>query len=113
MLTPVYLIRDRMVGQIPSTINELGLRVTLANIHPETNTFTLGVNTTQKDYIVFNVMEKPGINILWIGTIIMTIGFGMAVYRRYLDVRDGQEGDRPPKGGGRQKAKPNKKSLAA
>ncbi len=111
MLTPTYIIRDRMVGQIPSTANEIGLRVTLLNISPETNSFTLGVNTTQKDYIVFSAIEKPGINILWAGTIIMVIGFGIAAYRRYKDVKgDGEENN---KNDDKKRLKPRKNPVVA
>lgn len=109
-LNPIYLIRDRMVGRIPFTLNELGLRVSLLNINPEKNSFTLGVNTTQKDYIVLKAIEKPWINILWIGTLLLTFGFGIAMYRRYSDyVKQRKEESKADQ----DKRKPSKKKQSA
>lgn len=82
-LEPIFIIRGNQVGRIPSVDNELGVKVELENILPETNTFSFKVNRYQKDYVVLKAIVKPQINILWIGTIIMLIGFTVAIYRRY------------------------------
>lgn len=84
---PVFLIRDKMVGRIPDEISDLGIRVTLMNIHPESNEFSLGINTRQKDWVVIKAMEKPYINVLWIGTLILMIGFGVAASRRIKEFK--------------------------
>ena len=86
---PIFLIKDKaQVGRLPSEITDLGIKITLLNIHPETNEFTLGLNTRQKDWVVIKAMEKPYINILWIGTGILMIGFTMAVIRRFREFRN-------------------------
>jgi cytochrome c-type biogenesis protein CcmF len=82
-LEPIFIIRGNQVGRIPSVDNELGVKVELENILPETNKFSFKVNRYQKDYVVLKAIVKPQINILWIGTIIMLIGFTVAIYRRY------------------------------
>ncbi|MCC9137105.1 cytochrome c biogenesis protein CcsA [Pontibacter silvestris] len=79
---PVLMIKDQMMGRFPETIEDLGLRITFLNIDTENNRFKIGVNSTQKDWIILKAMEKPFVNILWIGTIIMSIGFVMAIIRR-------------------------------
>lgn len=79
---PVFLIKDKMVGRIPDEINELGLRIALLSIHPETNDFTLGVSSRQKDWVVLKAVEKPLINVLWMGTLILMTGFTVALVRR-------------------------------
>lgn len=84
---PVFLIRDKMVGRIPDEVSDLGLRVTLMNIHPETNEFSLGINTRQKDWVVIKAMEKPYINVLWIGTLVLMVGFGIAMSRRIREFK--------------------------
>jgi cytochrome c-type biogenesis protein CcmF len=83
---PIFLIKDRaQVGRLSSEINDLGVRITLLNIHPETNEFSLGLNTRQKDWVIIKAMEKPMINILWLGTGVLMIGFSIAMVRRFRE----------------------------
>lgn len=82
-LEPIFIIRDNQVGKIAAIDNELGVKVELENIKPETNTFSFKVNRYQKDYVVLKAILMPQINILWAGTILMLIGFCVAIYRRY------------------------------
>ncbi|HYF69250.1 MAG TPA: cytochrome c biogenesis protein CcsA [Ohtaekwangia sp.] len=82
---PVFIIRNRMVGRIPAEIRDLGIQFTLFNIHPETDEFTVVVNTRQKDWIVIRALEKPFINILWLGTVVVMAGFSMAMVRRFRE----------------------------
>lgn len=83
---PIFLIRDRsQVGRLPSEINDLGVNLTLLNIHPETGEFSLGINTRQKDFVIIKAMEKPYINILWLGTGVLMIGMTMAMIRRFKE----------------------------
>lgn len=83
---PIFLIRDRtQVGRLPSEVNDLGIRITLINIHPDSNEFTLGLNTRQKDWVIIKAMEKPLINILWLGTGVLMVGFSIALVRRFKE----------------------------
>jgi len=83
MLNPTFIIRDNQVGKLPVEDLELGLKVSLENILPEKNKFVFKVNSYQKDYVVMKAIVKPYINVLWIGTIIMLIGFSVAIFRRF------------------------------
>jgi cytochrome c-type biogenesis protein CcmF len=82
---PIFIIRNRMIGRIPDEVRDLAIQFTLLNIHPETNEFSIGINTRQKDYIVLKALEKPLINVLWIGTVMLMAGFGIAIVRRYRE----------------------------
>ncbi len=84
---PIYvvLMEDHMVGQIPEVVEDLGIKITFLSIDPASGTFTFGVNTTQKDYIILKAIEKPAINILWLGTLLLIIGFIIAIVRRYSE----------------------------
>ena len=82
---PIFLIRNRMVGRIPDEIGDLGVQLTLMNIHPESNQFSVGVSTRQKDYVILKAMEKPLINVLWLGTLMLMVGFTMAMVRRFRE----------------------------
>ncbi len=82
-LSPIFLIRGNQVGKVPSIDHDLGIKVEIDNIIPEENKFVFKFNTYQKDYVVMKASVKPMINVLWLGTIIMLIGFTVAIYRRY------------------------------
>ncbi len=82
-LEPTFIIRNNQVGKLPVIDTELGLKISLENILPEQNKFVFKVNQYQKDYVVMKAIVKPYINVLWLGTIIMLIGFTVAIYRRF------------------------------
>ena len=83
---PMFLIRNRSeVGRIPFEVGELGVKITLLNIHPDSAEFTLGLSGRQKDWVIIKAMEKPYINVLWLGTGLLMIGFTMAMIRRFRE----------------------------
>lgn len=83
---PVFLIRQKKdVARIDSEIGELGVKITLLNINPATEEFTLGLSGRQKDWVIIKAMEKPYINILWLGTAILMVGFSVAMTRRFRE----------------------------
>jgi cytochrome c-type biogenesis protein CcmF len=84
---PVFMIQNRMIGRIPFEVSDLGVQLTLLNIHPETGDFSIGYATRQKDWIVLRALEKPFINVLWIGTVVLMAGFGIAMARRIREFR--------------------------
>ncbi|MEB2779419.1 cytochrome c biogenesis protein CcsA [Algoriphagus sp. C2-6-M1] len=83
LLQPTFIIRNNQVGKLPVIDNELGIKISLENILPEENKFVFKVNQYQKDYVVMKAIVKPYINVLWIGTIIMLVGFTVAIFRRF------------------------------
>ncbi len=85
ILSPTFIIKDRLVGRRAETSDELGVRIQLNEINPQTGKFTFAVNTTQRDYIVMKALEKPLINLLWIGSLIVVLGFLIATIRRYRE----------------------------
>lgn len=82
---PIFLIRNKMAGLLPDEVNDLGLKFSLKNIHPETNEFSISVSTRQKDWVVLKAIEKPFINVLWLGTLVLMGGFAIALVRRYRE----------------------------
>ena len=89
ILSPAFIIKDRLVGRRAETSDELGIRIQLNEINPQTGKFTFAVNRTQRDYIVMKAFEKPLINILWIGTLVVALGFLISTVQRYRQVRVG------------------------
>jgi cytochrome c-type biogenesis protein CcmF len=81
----VILAEQNASGAIPEMNEELGVKISLDKLEPETKKFTFSVQTCQKDYIIIKAIEKPGINILWIGTLLVVLGLIMAMFRRYKE----------------------------
>jgi cytochrome c-type biogenesis protein CcmF len=86
-LEPIYLIRDNFAARIPAENDALGIRLTVLKIIPENDSVILGINTSQKNYIILKAIEKPYINLLWIGTIILMTGFALATIRRVKELK--------------------------
>ncbi|MEM7550356.1 MAG: cytochrome c biogenesis protein CcsA [Bacteroidota bacterium] len=83
-IKPVYIIRDNLVGRIADQSRNIGLKIVLKKILPEEDSFIIETQTTQKDFIIMKAIEKPLINILWLGTLLMVVGFVIAIRRRFL-----------------------------
>jgi len=82
-IKPVFVIRNRQVGILPDVNEDAGVRIALTEIKPESQEFTLVTETFKPDWIILKALEKPGINVLWIGVLVMTTGFGLSVRRRF------------------------------
>ena len=83
---PVFVIRNQeYVGRIDDQVNDLAFRVSIQNIIPQENAVILAYQTTQKDWIIMEAVKKPWINLLWLGTFMLVIGFVVAIRRRYLE----------------------------
>ena len=88
---PVYTIDNKRVpGMIPAEVPELGLTFAFVNVEPQKGSLTIQVQEQKNagnDYVVLKAIEKPFINILWLGTFILSFGFGMAIVRRAKEKR--------------------------
>jgi len=76
------LIHNGQGFSIPSFIEDIGVKLNLLNINPQTGIFDIQYSSKQIDYVILKAEEKPLINILWIGTILMVIGFVIAFFLR-------------------------------
>jgi cytochrome c-type biogenesis protein CcmF len=85
---PILIIGTQSRGGIiPGIIPELGLKISLLNIHPESDEMTISISTRQKDWVVIKALEKPFVNVLWIGTLVLMAGFSIAMVRRFRDFK--------------------------
>lgn len=83
---PIFLIRNQeFVGRIDDQVHDLAFKISIQNILPQENAVILSYQTTQKDWIIMEAVKKPWINLLWLGTILLVIGFIVAIRRRYLE----------------------------
>jgi cytochrome c-type biogenesis protein CcmF len=83
MIYPVYAIKDGQVWAKPVVSPELGIRAQLIQIDPATGKFTFSIARGDKEYIVLKAIEKPHINLLWLGTGLLVIGISLAGVRRF------------------------------
>ena len=88
---PVYLIQqDRSVEFIQNTITDWGITISFTGMNVDSGSIVLGiqgVSITPEDWLVVQAYEKPFISLVWIGFIILTIGFFLSIYRRAVDQR--------------------------
>lgn len=83
---PIFVIdAQNKPGMVPATINELHLDFAFVSVDPSKGTVKIQVQelaNPDADWIVFKAIKKPYINLLWLGTLILTAGFLISIYRR-------------------------------
>ncbi len=76
---PVIVYRyDQPVGSKGFEIPELNTKLDIATVQGQ----RIGLNVYQREFVIMQAIVFPGINILWIGCILMALGSGMAVWQR-------------------------------
>lgn len=81
---PTYYIRDKQEGIVEDTAKKFNLYVRIAQILPEENAAKIEWKqpSAMNDYIIMKAILFPYINVLWIGTLIMILGFAISLYKR-------------------------------
>jgi len=98
---PVYLIRGNQPFSLQDELPVIGLHTRFENIDPKTGVITVGIaqateaqqklpleiaeNASRSDYIVLEAIVFPGINFVWLGSIMMLIGLAISFWRRTLE----------------------------
>lgn len=88
MVEPTFLLKDGHAYDFNKNVDEQGLKFRFSNILPDKDKLEVMVYQKplpEKKWIVFKAIKFPYINFFWIGTIVMTIGFCIAIYRRVKD----------------------------
>ena len=83
-LKPIYFIRDQYAYQVTDTAKSMDLFVRLENIIPDTKSVEIKVKQPdpKDDYIVMKALIFPYINLVWLGVIIMSLGFLLSMTNR-------------------------------
>ncbi len=95
---PIYFIRNGIPYNIKDEIKELGMHFKIGNVDPQAETITIFVAKTEpreerltmmvaedvpsSEYIVLEAIVFPGINLFWLGSIMMLLGTLIAMFRR-------------------------------
>lgn len=96
---PVYLIRNSQPFSLKDEAPSLGLHFRFENIDPKAGVLTIGVartpenqpgipieiaeNAARSDYIVLEAIIFPGINLVWLGSIMMLLGLVIGLWNRF------------------------------
>jgi len=80
---PIYFIHNNEVQPVTDEIKDLGLIFRMSRIIPDENKMEIDLAETkpQPDYIVLKAIIFPGINLVWLGTIITISGFLLSIFR--------------------------------
>jgi cytochrome c-type biogenesis protein CcmF len=88
---PLYIVDpDRSVRFEPARIDDWDVGFTFIGMNVDTGAVQLevdGVASAPENWLVVQAYEKPLINLVWIGIIILSLGFLMAMYRRAGDLK--------------------------
>ena len=90
-LKPIYLVmKDNSQQYVENRVADWDLRMafTQMDVNSGKATFAVeGVDVMPDDWVVVQAYAKPMISLLWIGIIVMTFGFVVAIIRRVGDIR--------------------------
>jgi len=84
---PIYVLRDSAYENIiPDTLSQLGLFIRFDKILPEQRKIELSIRQSgeQNDWVVLKAYVFHYISLLWLGTILMIIGFAMSIYKKIV-----------------------------
>lgn len=82
---PLFVIRGNSSLTIPAELESPEIRFSFYKIDPARETFHIRIHekeSTGDDFIILKAIVFPGINILWIGCILLVLGTGIAVWSR-------------------------------
>ncbi len=98
ILQPLYIIREGRPFVVKDSDNRTGAHVLFESINPATESFALRVaeapatqnivpleistKSYRTDYIVLETIVFPGINLVWLGSIMMMVGLTVGVFQR-------------------------------
>jgi cytochrome c-type biogenesis protein CcmF len=88
-LAPVFVIRDKSPGMISDLSREAGVEVAFIGVDPARNImqFQARFQDPDQDFVVIKAISKPFINLLWLGTFVLTAGFLISIFRRVQEMR--------------------------
>lgn len=82
---PVFVIKNYNAFSKEANVEPLGLKFSFGKIDPSTGKIELQVSekkSNKREFIIMKAIIFPGINILWIGCILMMIGSIIAIRKR-------------------------------
>ena len=86
---PVYFVRGNIENNVPYELDDIGVKITFDKILPEEGKLKLSVIEEDRleDFVILKAIIFPYINLLWLGTILLAIGFFMSLFQRWREGR--------------------------
>ncbi len=81
-VNPIYYIRNNFEHYIEDTLAERRTYVRLSKILPDQEAAEIMIRQPEEDYIVMKALLFPYINVLWLGIIVMVLGFFISMGNR-------------------------------
>jgi cytochrome c-type biogenesis protein CcmF len=92
---PIYFIRESQPGSIPARLSD-GSLIVLSKVDPQKGSFTIEHRHAERkpmeieiadkaprnDYIVMQAIVFPGINLFWLGSLVMLLGLAISWIQR-------------------------------
>jgi len=90
---PILVVnqKESKMANVPEVLPEIGARIFFKNIDTATGKMIFSVDVGEKDYVIMKAMEKPYINLMWIGSLVIVIGMMVALWRRMSSKQQSQE----------------------
>jgi cytochrome c-type biogenesis protein CcmF len=81
---PIYYIRDNTENSLESDIADMNMTIKFDKILPEQGKVKLSVieRDPPEDFIIMKAIVFPYINVLWLGSFVMVVGFGISFLHR-------------------------------
>ncbi|MFP4228335.1 MAG: heme lyase CcmF/NrfE family subunit [Salinivenus sp.] len=90
-LMPIYVVmEDNSQQYIENQVEDWDLRLSFMEMDASNGKATFaveGVDVMPEEWVVVQAYTKPLISLLWIGIIVMTVGFVVSIGRRVQDIR--------------------------
>ncbi|HET9279036.1 MAG TPA: cytochrome c biogenesis protein CcsA [Flavitalea sp.] len=80
--TPVFQLKDNKPKHFVDTVFAQGLAVRLTGVSGKQLEISVKESSQLSPFVALKILQFPFINLLWLGTILMVIGFVMSIVRR-------------------------------
>ncbi len=81
-IAPIYYIRDQMEHSVEDTFAVMNMQTRFSKILPDEGAAEIEIRQETPDFIVLKAMVFPYINVLWLGVVVMVLGFLISMFYR-------------------------------
>lgn len=82
---PKYFIRGNVASSVPAKVKDIESTLYFSRIMPEEKKIEITLEQKMPKYIIMKAIIFPWINLLWLGSLLMVVGFGISMLKRIGD----------------------------